>query len=186
MIDYEKIRGAVERGEFDFADGGLYVPSAKILVHGRFVYNKRGEPEEFSDNLVVTEGLNYLLGSALRGVTPISSWFIAPFSGDVTVQATWTAANFTANATEVTAYSDSNRPDWTPAVVSGGAITSFAAKAEFEATSAVTIRGAALISASAKSATTGTLVAASRFGSAKPLETGEILDVGYSITLTPS
>jgi len=46
------------------------------------------------------------------------------------------------------------------------------------------LRGAALISASGKGSTTGTLMAASRFTSDKNLDTGEILDVGYGLLLT--
>ena len=180
-----KILHALDDGAFELSEDGILIPSLRVLAQGKFVFNKRGEPEEFSDNLVVTEGLNYILGAALRGVTPVSNWFIAIFGGDVTVGAAWTAANFTSNATELTAYTASARPAWSPAVVAGGVITSFAAKAEFVANSTITVRGAGLLSASAKSATTGTLVAASRFTTDKGLADGEILDVGYQLTLTP-
>lgn len=184
MIDRTKLLHALNDGKFETTEDGLLIPSMRIEATGEFCYHKRGEPEEFSANLVVTEGLNYILGSALRGVTPIPSWYIAVFSGNVTVQATWTAASFTADSTEVTGYTSATRPAWAPAAVSGGVISSYAAKAEFEATSSITLRGAGLVSASAKSATTGTLISASKFATAKALELGEILDVGYKLTLT--
>jgi hypothetical protein len=175
---------AIADGRFEETELGLFVPSERSLVAGRFCYGKRGEELEYSDNLVVTEGLNYIVGVALKSVTQITTWFIAPFSGAVTVQATWTAANFTTNSTEVTGYASATRPAWTGGSVTAGAVNSFAAKAEIKATSTITIRGAGMLSASAKSATTGTLLGASRFGSDKVLDTDEILDIGYGLTIT--
>ena len=185
MFD-NKLKRAILDGRFEETELGLFVPSTRTLVQGVFKYNKRGEPEEMSHNLVVTEGLNYIVGVALAAVTPITAWYVAIFSGDVVVAGTWTAANFTANSTELTAYTAASRPAWTPGAVASGAVNSFASKAEFVSTAdAITVRGAALLSASAKSSVVGTLLGASRFTSAKALDTGEILDVGYGIELTP-
>jgi len=181
----QKLKHALDDGAYEHTEEGLLVPALRLMAQGKFCYHKRGEPEEFSDNLVVNEGLDYILGAALRGVTPVSSWFIGIFSGNVSVAASWDASNFTSNATELTAYSSATRPAWTPAAVSGGVITSFSAKAEFEATSSITVRGAGLLSSSVKSGTTGTLIAASRFSADKSLAEDEILDVGYQLTLTP-
>jgi hypothetical protein len=182
----EQLVRAVLDGRFEETELGLFFPRERLMVTGRFAYNKKGEQEEYSDNLVVTEGLNYLVGVAVKSVTPITSWFVAPFSGDVTVQATWTAANFTSNATEVTAYSSATRPAWVGGSVTAGAVNSFAAKAEFAATSnGVVIRGAGMVSLSTKSGTTGTLLGASRFPSAKTLDTGEILEIGYGLQISP-
>jgi hypothetical protein len=101
------------------------------------------------------------------------------------VLSTWTAANFFSNATEFTNYVSATRPAWSNGAISSGGVDSFTTKASFDSTSDTqTIRGAALISASAKSSTSGTLMAASRFPSDKLLDTGEILDVGYGLQLT--
>ena len=180
----ESLARAIADGRFEETELGLFVPSERSLVKGMFCYGKRGEEMEYSDNLVVTEGLNYIVGVALKGVSQVANWYIAPFSGAVTVQASWTAANFTAGAAEVTGYSSATRPVWTGGAVATGAVDSFAAKAEIAATAGITIRGAGMISNSAKSATTGTLLGASRFGSDKVLDTGEILDIGYGLTIS--
>ncbi len=180
----ENLARAIADGRFEETELGLFVPSERSLVKGLFCYGKRGEELEYSDNLVVTEGLDYIVGVALKAVTRIDNWYIAPFSGAVSVQATWTAANFTSNSTEVTGYVSATRPAWTGGSVSSGAVDSFASKASFEASSSITIRGAGMISVSTKSATTGTLLGASRFASDKVLDTGEILDVGYGLTIT--
>lgn len=103
----------------------------------------------------------------------------------MTVAATWTAATFTATATEWTAYDEAARQTWTKSLVASQGTDSFSNKASFTSSSdSQTVRGAALLSASAKSATSGTLLAASRFSSDKALDTGEILDVGYGLQLT--
>lgn len=181
----EDIKRQLRMGRFDRTDEGIYVPESKMLINGVFKFNKRGEPEEVSENLVVDEALDYIVGVAIGAASVISSWYIAPFSGDVTVLGTWTAANFTANATEFTNYVSATRPAWSNGAVASGGADSFAAKAEIASTQDTqTVRGAALISASAKSNTSGTLMAASRFPSDKNLDTAEILDIGYGLQLT--
>lgn len=180
----ESLKRALLDGRFEDTEMGLLVPSERLFVQGVFHYNKRGEPEEQSRNMLVTQGRDYILSAALRGVSAHSTWFVAPFAGDVTVQATWTASNFTSAATEVTAYENAVRPIWTGGAVSGGAVDSYASKAEIKATTdGVVIRGAALLSASGKGATLGVLLAAARFTSTKTLDTDEILDIGYGIQL---
>lgn len=181
----EDVNESLQAGEYERTPEGVYFPNQSVLAKGVFRYNKRGEPEEMSENLVVDQALDYLLGAAVGAVSPISNWYIATFTGNVTVLASWTAANFTANSTEWTSYVSATRPAWTRSTVASGGADSFASKASFESTADTqTVRGAALISASAKSSTAGTLMAASRFTSDKALDTGEILDVGYGLQLT--
>lgn len=185
MVNRDKVIAAIQSGQYEQSEEGVLIPSLRLLARGVFRYNKRGEPEEQSVNLVVDQGLDYLLGAAIGAASQIASWYIAPFSGDVAVQASWTAGNFASNATEFTNYAAATRPSWDRGTVASGAVDSFASKAEFASNQdSQIIRGAALISASAKSATTGVLVAASRFASDKNLDTDEILDVGYGLEFT--
>lgn len=182
---YEDIKESLQAGHYETTPEGIYFPKNNVLAQGVFTYNKRGEPEEQSKNLVVNQGLDYILSAAIGATAGISSWYIATFTGDVTVLSSWTAANFTANSTEWTQYDEVTRPAWSNGAVASGGVDSFATKASFtSSTTAQTVRGAALISASAKSSTTGTLMAASRFASDKVLSTGEILDVGYGLQLS--
>lgn len=181
----DSMKKAILDGRFEETEQGLFVPSERSMIQGIVSYGKRGEPEEWTHNLIVTEGLNYLVGAATGSTTAIASWYVAIFSGDVTVQATWTAANFSASATEITAYTAASRPSWTPGSVASGARDSFASKASFESTAdGVVARGAALVSSSGKAGTAGTLMGATRFISDKPIDTGEILDVGYGLQIT--
>ena len=181
----EIIRDALKAGRYETTPEGIYIHSENTLVQGVFTVSKRGEAEEFSKNLVVNEGLDYILQAAVGETAGNANWYIALFTGDVTVVATWTALTFTATATEWTAYDEAARPGWSKGAVASAGVDSFSSKSSFTSSSDTQIvRGAALLSASAKSATSGVLLASSRFSSDKSLDTGEILDVGYGLQLT--
>lgn len=161
--------------------------TGKISLQGHFEVQVGDGPWEVCPNLVVTEGINHILDVALDQGTANASFYIAPFSGNVTPGASWTAANFTANSTEFTNYTEATRVLWDNDAVSAGSIGNNTTAATFTMdTGGGTVRGAALISASAKSATTGKLVAAARFAADKTLTVGEELRVKYIITGTSS
>ena len=159
---------AFERTE----DGGIYFPKAKVAVGGvlRHVYTDRNGVEDVAvdPNLLVNEGLNYILNAALGGQSQVAAFYIAPFSGNVTPTAGWTGANFAASATEFTAYTNSTRLPWTTvpstAKAIGNSAALAAATATFSAGGPYNLYGIGLTQASAKSANTGVLVAAVRFG----------------------
>jgi len=181
----DSIKSALEAGRYEKTPEGIYFPEERALAQGVFVVSKRGEADEFSHNLVVNEGLDYILSAAVGATAGVSNWYIALFTGDVSVVATWTAATFTATSTEWTSYDEATRVLWNKGAVASAGIDSFSSKSSFTSSSDTqVIRGAALLSASAKSATSGTLLAASRLSSDKTLDTGEILDVGYGLQLS--
>lgn len=122
-------------------------------------------PMVWTHNRVVDQGLNYILNAAMRGEGTISTWYVAPFAANVTPAANTTAQNFTSTLTEFTNYTEPNRVTWT----TDGASTALevvndAAPALFTigAGGQTTIYGAGLISAQAKSSTSGTLAAAGK------------------------
>lgn len=129
-----------------------------------------GGPWRRDPNLATTEGKNHFLDVVLHGSSQITTWYVAPFSGNVSPTAAWTAANFTATATETTAYSESTRVAYDEAAASSGVITNAASPAIFTASSApLTIWGCGLLSAAAKSSTTGTLLFASKYAVSESL-----------------
>lgn len=176
---------SLKAGNYEKTPEGVYFPAENALAQGVFSVSKRGEPEEFSQNLVVNEGLDYILNAAIGATAGISNWYIALFSGDVTVVATWTALTFSSSASEWTGYDEAARPAWSPGSVASAGVDSFSSKASFTSSSdSQVVRGAAMLSASAKGATSGVLLASSRLSSDKTLDTGEILDVGYGLQLS--
>jgi hypothetical protein len=181
----KNITDALKAGQYETTPEGVYFPRENVLAQGVFSVSKRGEPDEFSQNLIVNEGLDYVLKAAIGETAGIANWYIALFTGDVTVLATWTAATFTAASTEWTGYDEAARQAWTGSAVASQGSDSFSNKASFTSSSDTqTVRGAAMVTDSAKSGTSGVLLAASRFTSDKALDTGEILDVGYGLQLS--
>jgi hypothetical protein len=134
-------------------------------------------------NLIPTEGINYILGAALDGTSPISTWYIAPFEGNYTPVAGVTASSFTSSATESTAYDEATRVEWVPGAVVAGSMSNSASKAVFTFNASKTIYGIGQLSVSAKSATTGVLVSIARFASSKAVVDDDVLNVTSTIVL---
>lgn len=166
--------------------GGILMPAQKLLVGGVFQGQliRAGKViDEFEDhNLVVNEGLNSLLGVMFDGATQITSWYLGIFEGNYTPVATVTAATIVSAATECTAYTSGTRPEYVEAAPSSQSITNSASRASFVFNAAKTVYGAFLISNPAKSATTGTLFSAARFGTAKTVESGDELLLTYTFS----
>lgn len=153
-------------------------------AQGVFVTAHRGVVETH-DNLVVEEGRNYIVGAALVNETRHSFFYIAIFGADVSPVSSWTAANFPADANEITNYVSGTRPVWNPTSPASGEVDSYQNKVSFESEAdGILVRGAALLSSDVKGGTGGVLIGATRFTNAKPLDTGEALDVGYLFRLT--
>lgn len=139
---------------------------------------------ELSSNIVTTEGLNHILDVVLHASTQVTTWYIAPFEGNYTPVAGLTAATFTAAATECTAYDEATRVAYVEAAASGGVTTNAASRAVFTINASKTLYGAALLSASAKSSTSGVCLAAARFSSSRAVVDNDEVAVSYSLTLT--
>jgi len=138
-------------------------------------------------NIVVDEGLNYILDAALSAGTPITTWYVALFKNNYTpiaanVAATFPGAGVANEAT--TEYSEATRPIWVEAGVTAKTITNTASPAVFTFASNIDIYGAFLISSSAKGATTGKLAAASKFSSVRSMLTADVLNVTYNLTIS--
>jgi hypothetical protein len=165
--------------------------TAQYKVGGVFTFSqiRNGEVIDTweSYNIVVNQGLNYILDSALSAGSVITSWYIGLFKNNYTPLTTDVASTFTGVgvANESTSdYSEATRPVWSEAGASSQSITNTASPANFTFTagSPVTIYGAFLSSSSTKGGTTGTLLAASKFSSSKTLSASDILVVSYTIS----
>lgn len=167
-------------------EGGVLMPvDADCLIGGRFSaqHVRNGEViDEFDfPNLVVNEGLNYLLDVMFHGVAPAATWYIGLFEGNYTPVASVSAATITSASTECTAYDEATRQEFNEAAATGQSITNAANRATFTFNASKTIYGAFLVSASAKSATSGKLFSAARFGSSKAVVDDDELLVTYTI-----
>lgn len=165
--------------------------NTKLKAAGFFTYThvRNGEVIETwkENNLVVNEGLNYTLDSALSGASPQTNWYLGVFKNNFTPIATNVMATFpTAGVGNeaVAEYTEAVRPAWLDAGVVAQTVSNTASPAVFTFGTAVTLYGAFLSSSSIKGGTTGVLFAASKFSAARSMLIGDILNVTYTITAT--
>ena len=191
MKHQKEIAQFIQNGDFESTPEGLLIHRG-ILASGRYTHSVNGADERVDHNLIPDEGIAYILGTALGATSKISSWYLTVFSGNVSPAASWTAANFTANSSEITSttegYSNTTRPIWTAGSVSSGVIGNLSSKASFSivCTSSVNIAGAALLSSSTRGGTTGVLASASRFLTTRVVYTGDSFELGYEVQLQDS
>lgn len=183
---------ALRNHQYEVSEAGIHFPKQRVFAHGVYEHSVNGLDIRRDDNLVVTEGLTHMLGVVLGDLTALPDWYFGLFSGNVTPVSTWTAANFTANATEITSntegYSETTRQTFVESPAAAASINNTASKAAFTIATAtsITVWGAGLLSASAKGATTGTLMSAAKFSAARTLFNTDIFNLGYTLTLTSS
>ena len=176
---------AIDNHQYEVSDTGLYFPAQRAMIGGVFETRINGADRQIDANLLPAEGLAKLLKSGMGG----TAWYVAPFVNDTTPQANLTAAAFTATMGEFTTYSEAARVAYTiPSDPTGGAYSNSASPAVFTAgavgAGGVDIYGAAILSASGKSATTGEVLCCSKFSGARKLYQGDKLSVEYTINAT--
>jgi len=183
----------IRKEKYDKTEGGILIKRG-VLLTGFYEEGIVGQPDSWRrhQNLLVDQGILSILGLAFYTDTRITAWYLAPFSGSATPAANWTAANFTSTATEITSgaegYTEATRQLFVPAAPAAGTVTNTASKAQFTIITAsqLTITGAALLSASAKGATSGVLASAVKYGTARVLNTADVWGCGYEVSLSDS
>jgi hypothetical protein len=140
-------------------------------------------------NLVVNVGLQYMAGVALTSTAQITSWYLGLYGA---ASSNNPAAGDTMSShigwTEVTAYSNANRPTATFAAATNAnpsVVTNSASVASFNINGTATIGGAFLTSDNTKGGTTGTLFSAADFQSPgdRSVTNGDTLNVTYTLSL---
>jgi len=136
-------------------------------------------------NLIPTAGRDYIIAAAMSGGSQFSTWYISLYSGAYTPQLTDTAANYPANATEITtAYSETVRQTLVPDAPGTGAYANVGSPAVFTFTATTVVRGGGLHSNSVKGGTTGVLVSIVAAPTPKTVNAGESLQVISGLALT--
>jgi len=178
---------AMSNGHFEQDEAGaLLFPRSGLVLGGVFDISKNGEEPELFPNMIVDQFRTSALEQLFGGTAKIGTYYLAPYAGNVNPASGWTAANFASNATEFTNYDEAARIEWDTGSVSSFSISNTANRAVFTIADGgqTTIWGAGLLSASAKSATSGVLAAASKAAAARDnLVDGDEITIGYTITL---
>lgn len=173
----DALRKKLENGD-DFRAGGYF--TIQHIRDGKVIH------EEDSPNIVVDEGLTYILDVALSNGTQNANHYIGIFKNNYTPVAGDVAATFAGAgvANEVTTeINEATRPAWTEAGVTSKTITNSASPAAFTANATVSVYGAFLISNNTKGGTTGKLIAASKFAAVRNLVSTDVLNVTYTLTI---
>lgn len=141
--------------------------------------------EEF-DNLVVTAGLNDSLDKHFKGSTYTAAWYVGLTDGTPTFAAGDTMSSH-AGWTEITAYSESNRPTLSLGTVSAGSVDNSASKAQFTISGTTTVGGAFLATDNTKGGTSGTLYGGGAFSEGdRSVVSGDVLNVTVTLTAAAS
>lgn len=134
-------------------------------------------------NLIVNEGINYMLDAGLSGGTPVTAHFLG-LKGTGAIAATDTAAQIggTNAWTELTSYSQANRVAWSEGGPSSQQITNSGSPAVFSINGTMTVDGVFLVSTNTKLGTTGRIIGVKAFAASRAVISGDTINVTYTIT----
>lgn len=179
---------ALRNFRYERTRSGLWFPAQKIAMGGVFEHQIDNGPWLADHNAYALEALDAMMSCWFNNGSVPTAFYIAPFTNAVTPASSLKAADFAATLSEFTGYTESTRQAWTPnGNASAQTMTNSNAPAVFTGGStAATIRGAGLLTASAKGDTTGVLVAAARFGADNPLNPGGTLKIKYTVQGAPA
>ena len=185
------IPGFLQAGDYAQTDEGLLVHSS-IRIRGKYTDWVNGDDRRVNYNLLVDQGILYILEAALGNNTALATLYLAPYGTNIAPANDWTAASFTGTAGEITSTSEgwagTNREEWDAGAAASGAISNSASRASHTivSTGPVNIYGAGLISSQLRGAATGTLVSAVQFGAVRTVNNTDNWELAYEVELTDS
>lgn len=134
-------------------------------------------------NLVVNEGLDYILGILLKGSVASDPWYVGLTDGTPTVDAGDSLTGTHAGWTEVTAYTEGARQEFVDDALSSQSCDNSTSKASFAINADNTTIGGAFLADSATTGANGTLLCVAAFtGGDKTADSGDTLEVQYTFS----
>ena len=183
---------AINNHDYEMTENGILFTKQHAIAHGVYTHDVNGQDERRDCNLLTTEGMTHMLNTEFHGGTPVGTWYFRLFGANVSPLATWTGANFTANATEIVSttegWAGSVGFAFDEAAPSAANVNNTASKAAFTivTASSVGIWGAGLDSVATRGDTTGVLMGASKFAAVRTLYNTDVFNLGWSLQLTSS
>jgi hypothetical protein len=179
---------ALRNFRFERTRNGLYFPAQKAAFGGFF--STCGPDGVWVDhkNTVTLEWLDALYDTYFNAAAAPTGLYIAAFTNNTAPVKELTAATFAATQGEYTGNTEATRVPWVSnGVSSAQTVSNSNAPAVITIGAAnATLRGAALLTASAKGAAAGKLVAAALFNVANTYNPGSTVKVQYTISGTPA
>jgi len=189
LLDNTELRYAVKHKE----ESGLNLHGHVWTDHfrgGRLIHSC-----DQGGNTFTTEGMAYLLNIIFYTTAKAASaiWFVGIFKNNVTPAVGDTAAVKLGAAGTYGECQDADydspatdKPAYTVASTATAVCTNAASAASFTMNASITIYGASLSTEKAKTATTGYLMCAKKFGTSRAVIADDVLAVTYSVTCTTS
>lgn len=159
---------------------------SKTRVGGRFEVECFGPDGQLKwrddfENLVVDEGLDYILGILLKNETPSDPWYIGLTDGTPSTDAGDSLEGTHAGWTEVTDYDESTRQEFVDGSISSHEVDNATSKASFSINSDGTTIGGAFLADDSTQGANGTLLCVGAFsGGDKAADDGDTLTVQYT------
>lgn len=133
---------------------------------------------ESGSNIVVNEGIDYILGTAILDSATL---YVGLLTASPSPAAGWTMTN--AGGAEAAGYDEATRPSWGQGAAASQAVTNGTAVDFTMDGTDTSIGGAFITTNNTKDGTTGTLIAAKAFtGGNKTVADNDTLSVTYTIT----
>ena len=134
-------------------------------------------------NLVVNEGLDYILNTVLKGGTQSDPWYVGLVDGTPTVDAADSLTGTHGGWTEVTAYSEGTRQEFVDGALSSQSCDNSGSNASFSISSDSTTIGGAFLADDSTTGANGTLLCVAAFtGGDKSADNGDTLEVQYTFS----
>jgi len=153
-------------------------------------FDKNGNQKwvDYIFNTVVNEGLDDILTQYYKGSSYTAAHYVGLTGTTPTFASDDTIGGTHAGWTEVTAYTETNRPDFTAGSVSGQSVDNSSSKASVTINSdGTTIGGAFLVTDNTKDGTSGALVGGGAFsGGDKTIGDGDTLSVQVTANASSS
>lgn len=145
-------------------------------------------------NTFTTEGMAYLLNIIFHDVSKAAShiWYVGLFKNNITPALADTAAKLgSGNAYGECQDADydnplTNRPSYVTETTTTAVISNVNSKAHFVMNASITVYGAFLTNTAAKTDSSGVLMCAKRFGTARSVIADDEIYVTYQVTTTTS
>jgi len=138
--------------------------------------------EDDFENLVVTTGRNQYLDATLKTGVTSPTWYVG-LKDTVPAIAADTISSH-AGWAELVPYSNATRPAFVLGTIAAGSVDNSASKAVFTINGTSTVGGAFLVNNSTKSGTTGILLGAGEFATARSVISGDTLNVTVTCSIT--
>ena len=137
-------------------------------------------------NGITTGGINHDLAVEFTGATQVPTWYCFPIS-NVSFTALNVADTMNSHAgwLESINYSEANRVQWTAGTPAGGSITNSVQMIMTINTDGTSLVGLGICSINTKNTTTGILWATGLFGAVQNMNSGDVLKISYTVTITP-